>query len=274
MKNNQIEIWKDIEGDNPSFDFTGGLKPMLETYLLEGDEPRKLVLILPGGGYNHTSEREAGPIAKEFNEAGHHAIVLYYSVAPHVYPQALLDSARALTLIKEYAKNWHVDMDNVFICGFSAGGHLAASVSTSYEEPWLNTHRGIDLVGITLKGSILCYPVISGGDYRHEGSFHKLLGIDVTPEDRERHSAENRVLTSTPQAFIWHTYEDGSVPVENALLYAMALRKHKIPFELHVFQWGGHGMALGTEASAADERHVDPHVAHWMTLCKEWLEQV
>lgn len=269
MINSKLNIWDEYSYKGIVVD---EFEPQLTTYILEGEKPRGIVLILPGGGYGFTSPREAEPIALKFNNAGYHSLVLDYSCAPNVYPQSLLDCGRALTMIKENRKLWKINLDKIYVCGFSAGGHLAASISNMYEQEWMSDISGIDLKGIKIRGSILSYPVLSAGEFRHDGSFVNLLGSKVSESQRMNYSMENLVSKSTPETFIWHTVEDQSVPVENTLFYISALQKKSIPFECHIYPKGSHGISLATKETANDKSQINSHVSSWMGLCCEWMD--
>ncbi len=268
MKITTLELWKDL----PEAASLTEVTPTLTFYQLDGVKLRGLVLILPGGGYQHTSDREGEPIALQFAAAGYHAAVLNYRVAPDQHPKPLLDGLRALTMIENMAQQWHIDMSQVFLCGFSAGGHLCASVSNLYKKKQGKTVDGIDLKGLKIKGSILAYPVIVYGEHMHEGSFKNLLGEGRERDVYEAMSMEKLVNADTPPSFLWHTVEDGAVPVENSLMYVSALRKAGKPFELHIYPDGGHGLSLATKEVSVNEMGVIPHVATWMNLCLEWME--
>ena len=239
----------------------------------ESDEKKGIVVILPGGGYQHLSDREAEPIADKYLKAGYHAAVVRYAVAPNKFPEQLLDAVRALEIIKNNAEIWNIDMNQIFVGGFSAGGHLSAMTANMYRDAWIKDEYGIDIGDLKIRGSLLCYAVLNSGEYAHQGSFFNLLGEGIW-DDKDRlwqFSMENRVDYNTPPTFLWHTAEDGSVPVENTLLYAMALRKHEIPFEVHIFPHGGHGVALATEETSMGPEHILPHVAKWIDLSIDWL---
>lgn len=267
--NQCLDIWD-------AYDYKGtmadGFKPTMTTYIRTGEKTRGLVVVFPGGGYSLTSPREAEPIAISFNNAGYHAVFVDYSVSPRRHPQALLDAARVLSIVKENAEAWKVDMTSIYVCGFSAGAHLCASISNMYQEEWLRQSQGIEIEGLKIKGSILAYPVIVYGDHMHKGSFINLLGENAREEAYEKLSMEKCVHPATPPTFIWHTFEDPAVPVENALMYANALRQYDIPFELHIYPKGGHGLSLATEEVATSEEGIIAHVASWMKLCIEWME--
>lgn len=262
MISETIKIWDNISSED---DFT----PTLNTYLLSGDKKRGAVLICPGGGYRFLSEREAEPIAMQFNAAGFHAFVLYYSVAPRKHPQPLLDVSRAMCIIRENAENWNIEPEKIAVCGFSAGGHLAASLGVHWDKPYIQNAEGITKGMNHPNALVLCYPVISSGQFAHRDSFDKLLGEGADNDLLKQMSLELQVSEKTPPAFIWHTFEDPLVPVENSIFFAQALRKENIPFELHVYTKGGHGLALAT----AETDWVDVQASSWVKLCTQWLEE-
>jgi acetyl esterase/lipase len=277
MKHQRIELW-DREAYGTA---AGDWVPTLTTYILEGDKERPAVIVCPGGGYRFTSPREAEPIALKFNSAGYHAFVLDYSVAPRRYPQALLDAARAIRIVRENASAWRVVGDKIAVCGFSAGAHVAASLGTLWDTslvagaasaPGAPRSHNAPQASARPDALILCYPVISSGEFAHRGSFENLLGPEATKEELAAMSLELRVDERTPPTFLWHTYDDPSVPLENSLLFARALREKKIPFELHVYPHGPHGLSLATKETDSGDMGSFPHVATWMGLCVEWLE--
>lgn len=261
----KIDVWEPRDYPQPGAD---GFRPTLETY------PRGLVVICPGGGYQYTSPRESEPVAIQFTAAGFHAVVLHHSVAPRQHPQPLWDLSRTLELIRERAQEWHVDPQKIAVCGFSAGGHLAATLGVHWNAPIARQTPGMSLGMNKPNALILCYPVISAGRFRHQGSFENLAGTSSTPELLEELSLEKHVNAQTPPTFVWHTAADPSVSVENSLLFARALHQQHIPFELHIFPHGGHGLALATPETATDQLRPDAHVAGWMQLCLEWLPGV
>lgn len=239
-----------------SLELAGGAT--LETYLLKGTATRGAVLIFPGGAYRFTSDREAEPVALRFAAAGYHAFVLRYRVAPDRHPKPLQDAQQALDLIRGRASEWRVDARKVAVCGFSAGGHLAATLGV-HGQPKPNA-------------LILCYPVISGGPFAHEGSFENLLGAEAQGPLRAFLTLEDHVTAATPATFLWHTGNDASVPVENSLLFASALRRAGVAFEFHLFPEGRHGISLAVaETDFEDGGGIDPHVAQWVNLCLGWL---
>ena len=251
--------------------------PTLEIYLPQnmtemGREnlKRPCILICPGGGYAGVSQREGEPIALHFLPEGYNAFVLTYSVAPNRFPTQLREVAAAMELIHRHADEWHCDSDRVAILGFSAGGHLAAHYSTCYDcaevrEVFPNSH--------SVQASILCYPVITADPaHAHMGSFINLTGRDpITAEDVEKFSCDRRVTGKTPPAFLWHTAADNGVPVMNSLLYAVALSSHNIPFELHVYPFGPHGLATVDKHTNNGLTSKVIHAHDWLPSVKKWL---
>ncbi len=253
-------LWPD---EPPCSSPDDSFRPWLELYLLAGEVPRGAVLICPGGGYANRAPHEGAPVARRFNEAGFHAFVVQYRVAPHRHPAPLLDAARAMRIIRHYAQEWRVDSGRVAVCGFSAGGHLAASLGVHFDHV-PPTGDPLDRTPCRPDALILCYPVITAGRFIHRGSFDNLLGANAPEAARQKMSLELQVGAYTPPAFLWHTAQDAGVPVENSLLFAQALRKYGTLFELHIYPRGAHGLGLAPD---------DPHVATWMTLCCEWLHR-
>lgn len=254
----------------------------LVTYIQDNSEKmaidtRPLVLICPGGGYSYTSDREAEPIALAFLAMGYHAAVLRYSCAPARYPTALLELAAAIALIRRNAEEWRVDTDKIVVQGCSAGGHLAACLGVFWDEDFL-----AEGIGLTAKehellkpnGMILCYPVITSGEFAHRGSFENLLG-EREAELGAKLSLENQVNERTPRAFIWGTFADQSVPMENSLLLVSAMRRANIPVEYHLYPKGGHGLSLANRLTeTSDGRHVQEECTTWVTLAKNWMEHL
>jgi len=224
------------------------------------------VLICPGGGYGMCSDREAEPVALPFLAAGCTAAVLRYSVAPARHPTQLHEAAAAMAYLREHADEFHIDPARIFVCGFSAGGHLAAMLGCLWHE----TPQG-ELARPT--GIILSYPVISGGKYAHRGSFENLTGGDAALT--EALSLEKRVDERTAPAFIWTTADDGAVPAMNSILMAQALAEKKIPYALHIFPQGVHGLSMADEltAPAGCAAMVNSHAAQWFSLAVEWVGQ-
>ena len=236
--------------------------PTLTPYLKTTAKPLGAVLVIPGGGYGGRADHEREPIARFFNSAGFHAFVLDYRVSPNRHPAPLMDAARAVRLIRHHAAEWNVRPDKIAILGFSAGGHLAGSLSVFFDKGDPTSPDPVERLSSRPDNVILCYPVISSGEFGHKGSFDNLLGENATAEERARMSLELHVRPDTPPTFLWHTASDEGVPVENSLMMARALHEKGVSFELHVYPEGPHGMGLAQD---------DPHVGSWTTLCAEWL---
>ena len=265
-----------------SFPFLGeeGCDPTVELYLpynmkeMEREKQKRPCLIVcPGGGYEMCSEREAEPIALHFLPEGFNVFVLTYSVAPHRFPTQLLEVAALMELIYAHEEEWNCDRTKVGIMGFSAGGHLAAHYSTCYDCAEV---RARFPESKPVNASVLSYPVISANpEYAHLGSFRNLSGQEeLTEEEIEKFSCDRQVDACTPQAFIWHTAADAAVPVMNSLLYAQALSKHQVPYEMHIYPFGEHG------ASTCDgQTHdvIDTFLTHdhgWLCDVKKWFRMI
>lgn len=257
-----------------------GFTPDLTTYILDNyaefSEGRKrpLVLICPGGGYEMLSEREAEPVAVRMNAMGFHAAVLRYSLKPMDFPAALLDLCEAVRCVRKNAARWNADESRIIVAGFSAGGHLAASLGVYWNSGLIKEYLPYSPDEIRPDALLLAYPVIKAGENSHEGSIVNVLG------GADRYSAddvslEKHVSPAVPPVFMWHTEEDGCVPLENSLLFALALRRHNIPFEYHVFTKGGHGLSLATgETAWSDGNGVQKNCAVWSELFRSWTETV
>lgn len=245
---------------------------------------RPLVLICPGGAYAYTSAREGEALAMQFLAMGCHAAVLKYSCAPARYPVALTELASAMALIREHEAQWHVDPKGVIVLGCSAGGHLAASLGTLWSESFLAKAVGMaeeEQKKLRPDGMILCYPVITAGEFAHRGSFENLLGPEEGEAGRledahsllSKLSLETRVTEETPPAFIWHTFTDGSVPVENSLFLVGALRRAGVPTEFHMYPEGGHGLSLANRLTQNREcSAIQEECTTWIPLVRTWIE--
>jgi acetyl esterase/lipase len=227
--------------------------------------PRGAVLVCPGGGYANRAPHEQLPIAERYRDAGFNAFVLQYRVNPNLHPAPLLDVSRAVRLIRQNAGLWGLNPKQVAVCGFSAGGHLTASLGVHYGLGVLNTGDPLDDISCRPNALILSYAVLSGKAFRHAGSFTNLLGPNADPALVALMSLEDHVTPDTPPAFLWHTADDPVVPVANSLLFAEALSSNGVPFELHIYPSGVHGLGL------AEAR---PHIATWMDLSVEWLRDM
>ncbi len=259
-----IPIWDGTPpGFQPEFDQP---YPTLTPYRVAKNLPSSAVVVLPGGGYTHKAAHEAEPVARWLNTLGISAFVLDYRVAPYRHPIPYLDARRAIQLVRSCASEWAIDPQRVGVLGFSAGGHLASTTGTHFDDP-LDPFYASDIAPDRFSSRpdamILCYPVITFGEHRHQGCVDNLLGLQPQTALLDLLSNEKHVSDQTPPAFVWHTADDPSVPVQNSLLFAQSLAKHNVPFELHIFEHGRHGVGL------ADG---DPYAGPWTELCARWLK--
>ncbi len=243
--------------------------PYNMTHMNRQDQKRPCMLICPGGGYSICSQREAEPIALHFLPLGFNVFVLTYSVQPHRFPTQLLEVAAAYELIKSNADEWNCDTEKMGIMGFSAGGHLAAHYSNAWDIPEVRKHFPDSYRPFA---SVLCYPVITAQpEIRHLGSFINLIGHEPDSNEIERFSCDKLVKENTPPAFIWHTAEDTCVPVHSSLLYAQALSNQKIPYELHIYPYGAHGMSTADKETLDNVTDTNRYVSTWLDSLKKWI---
>jgi len=243
--------------------------PTLTPYVPEGVKATGAAMIVcPGGGYGGLADHEGAGYARWFNEHGITAFVLKYRLGSHGYrhPVMLQDAARAMRYVRANGAKWNLDSKRIGIIGSSAGGHLAATMLTHFDAGQPDAADPIDRVSSRPDLGILCYPVITMGSFTHEGSKENLLGKTPSPELVDLLSNEKQVGKGTPPCFLFHTWEDGAVNVENSLAFAEALRSHGVPFDLHVYQKGGHGMGLGQDAGDPSKHHP------WVADCLYWLK--
>lgn len=252
----------------------------LTTYVLDAYEEqdpglkRPLVLVCPGGAYRFTADREAEMIALQFNSMGYHSAVLRYSCAPAVFPTALTEVAASIKMIKEQSENWHVDTEKIFVMGFSAGGHLAASYGVFWNRSFVAEAVGCSTELLKIAGMILCYPVLtSKEEYTHLESIHNLLGEDYEAK-KEEMALENQVGPHTPPAFLWHTFADDAVPFQNSLFFVEAMGKAGVSAEYHLYPEGPHGLSLADESLVRpDGSGIQKECQSWMPLLKTWLRR-
>lgn len=251
----------------------------LYTYILDGvsvaqRRRRPAVIVCPGGGYRMCSDRESEPVITQFLSMGCHGFFLNYSVDPSRYPTAFLELAEAVALIRENANTWMVDSDRIIVCGFSAGGHVACGLGVFWNQEFIYGPIGKTSAQIRPSAMLLAYPVISGGEHAHIGSMEHLLGENPGQEDLDRVSLELHVTKDTVKAFIWHTWEDETVPVENSLLLVSALRKNGVNCEFHLYPKGIHGLSLANEETANPEHpeQIVPSCTSWVGLARTWIK--
>lgn len=204
---------------------------------------RPAVLIIPGGGYQKVSPREAEPVAMRFLAQGYTAFVLEYSVAPSMFPASLREAAMAMRYIREHACKFEINPEMIAAVGFSAGGHLCGTLGMMYDCPEIADIASASIIRPDALG--LCYPVAVSWGNTHEGSFENLTHNDS--ELRDRLSLDHLVRPDMPPVYLWHTREDNSVPVRNSLVLAQALDEAGICFAMHIYRHGPHGMSVATE---------------------------
>ncbi|MDR1092716.1 MAG: alpha/beta hydrolase [Clostridiales bacterium] len=241
---------------------------------IEPERRRPAFLVLPGGGYRFCSARESEPVALRLVGQGYAAFVLQYSTAGDSaakFPTQLLQACHAVKHIKDNAPDFHVAPEKVFAIGFSAGGHLCASLGLSYDSERVRKAMP-DYEKARVAAIVPCYPVVTGGEYAHRGTFDNL-----TPDSAllPELSLENAVTKAAPPAFIWHTADDGTVPVMNSILLAKAYAENNVPFELHIFEKGAHGLSLCDAATAppGNPSLINPDAAEWFGLMLNFVKR-
>lgn len=242
---------------------------------IDPDIQRPAVVICPGGAYQFLSHREAEPVALAFASMGFNAFVAWYRVAPYRYPRPQQDAAAAVAWVRAHAAQTHTHSDKIAVMGFSAGGHCAASLGVWWPKGELWKELGLTPEQVKPNALVLSYPVITGGEKAHRGSFENLSGSLDTSEHL-RYSLETQVTEQTPPAFLWHTWTDEAVPVENSLLFATALKAHGVQAEVHLFPFGAHGASLcNPQTSGVRNPHfVLPDCAQWPGMAADFLRRV
>ncbi len=263
------------------FSFIGakGENPTVDTYLPYNmvemnrqNQKRPCMVVCPGGGYGMCSERESEPIALHFLTEGFNVFVLNYSVAPHRFPAQMREVAALMELIYANAEEWNCDTEKIAIIGFSAGGHLAAHYSTMFD---CKEVREVFPESKSVNATVLAYPVIDADfNNTHRGSFMNLLGHAPDKEEEEYFSCNRHVNPTTPPAFVWHTAEDGAVPVVNSISYAKALIDNKVPVELHIYPFGGHGLSTSDKHTVDDVTEIVAYNNIWLNSVKRWLNLI
>jgi acetyl esterase/lipase len=266
----QVEVlWPDgapgVRGD------AEGDKPTLTIYLPPQEKATgAAVVICPGGGYGALAiDHEGHQVARWLNSFGVAGFIVRYrhrnSGAGYGHPAPIQDAQRALRTVRSRAKEWGVDPGRIGILGFSAGGHLASTAATHFDESFCEPRDDIDRASCRPDFAILIYPVISFTEpFTHTGSRRNLLGADADPSLVEKFSNEKQVTPRTPPTFLIHTWEDKGVPAENSIAFYLALRKANVPAEMHIFLKGPHGFGLGRKHGA---------VSAWPGLCERWMAE-
>ena len=237
------------------------------------DVKRPAIVICPGGGYGHLSDREAEPVALTFAAMGFNAFVVWYRLAPNRHPAPLHDVAAAVAWVSAHAAEQLGDPDAIAVAGFSAGGHAAGSLGVRWHDAALMAQADLTPEAVRPNALVLCYPVITGGRFAHRGSFVNLTGSEDMAV-HQQHSLEALVTPDTPPTFLWHTWEDGAVPVENTMLMATALRRNKVLTETHIFPHGGHGLALAKPLTSTSPAQNIPECAKWPEMAVRFLRDV
>lgn len=274
-------------------------------YEVVSDQPaqrKPALLVLPGGAYLYTSDREAEPIALRFASLGYRTFVLHYNTyfgaVPYSkdketnpntavkFPQPLFDAAKAISTIRERADEWNIHTDQIAVVGFSAGGHLAASIGVHWDKDYVAEHLGQDNEQFKPNALILSYPLIDNKlafDWMSQADKEKYKdlyiainnamfgGHEPTDEQLQQLSPIHYVGPHTPPTFLWHTSEDDLVLSAHSLSFALELNKHRIPHELHIFEKGGHGLALADITTSANASQIQPAAAKWAELAHQWL---
>jgi acetyl esterase/lipase len=248
-----------------------GDKPTLTIYLPPQEKATGAsIVICPGGGYGALAmDHEGHQIAQWLSSFGVAGFIVKYrhrnSGAGYGHPVPLQDAQRAIRTVRSRAQEWGVDPNRIGVLGFSAGGHLASSTATHFQESFGEPKDKIDRVSCRPDFAVLIYPVIAFGEpFTHVGSQKNLLGPNADPALVEKMSNEKQVTPQTPPTFLLHTWEDKAVPAENSIYFYLALRKAKVPAELHLFPKGQHGFGLGPKVGAASA---------WPALCQKWMEE-
>lgn len=242
--------------------------PTITPYLCDSNATGAAMVICPGGAYAHLAPHEGHDYALWLNQHGVTCFVLKYRLGSHGYhyPAEFQDGTRAVRWVRAHAADYKIDPRRIGLMGSSAGGHLTSMVLTHFDAGNTNSADPVERQSSRPDLGILCYPVITMGEFAHKGSRDMLLGKNPPRKLVKFLSSELQVKTNTPPCFIWCTYEDKTVPIENELMFAEALRKNHVPFDLHIYQKGGHGLGLGN--------HKDPHapLLPWTADCLYWLK--
>lgn len=257
-----------------------GFQPYIKTYILDNFEEfslkrkRPLVLICPGGAYGMHSQRESEAVAIKMNEMGFHACILSYSLAPMMFPASLLDLCEAMNYIRSHIEEWNIIENKIVVAGFSAGGHLTASLGVYWNSNLIKKYLDYPAEMIKPNGLMLAYPVITAKDPTHRDSIVNVLG-DTKEYTEDDVSLEKLVSKDVPPVFMWHTDEDDFVPIEGAFEFAYQCRKQKIPLEFHVFRRGCHGLSLATEETCwPDGNGVQMECSLWPSMFANWMKSL
>lgn len=239
---------------------------------IEKNRKHKAILILPGGAYKWVSPREGDPLAFKLLQNDISVFILKYKNKK--YPSQLLQAGAATEIIRNNCHKWNLDPKHIYVLGCSAGGHLALNLATiNKQETELLLNHGLTKSKVKVNGLILCYPVVTLKEHGHIRSKNNLLPSNASHELIESLSLENRINKKTPKTFLWHTYNDASVDLENTLMLATKYHKYNVDLELHIYHDGVHGLSCADKTSASiDNPHqINHHVSSWIALCLNWL---
>ncbi len=249
-----------------------------EAYLKE-PTARDMILVIPGGAYAGIAPLEGEPVCTEFFARGFNTAFLRYSVKPSEFPEALTQLAMSVAHLRENALEYNINPQRIFINGFSAGGHLAASLGTLWHHAFLKETTGLENECFMPNGMILAYPVITSGEYAHRDSINNLLGKNADDEKLlTLVSLEKQVSEKTVPTFIWTTAADNAVPAENTLMFIWQLQKYGILYESLIFPQGKHGLAIGTKETFPlnfygwDDFHPEIHL--WVDRAVDFLTKI
>lgn len=249
----RINLWKDGEYN---YEAAYGFIPNIRTYIHEDEEIRPAMIVVPGGGYCMVVNVEAEPVVDEFYNRGMNVFVLTYTTdittSVPLKLQPMNDISRCIRMIRARADEFKIDSNKIGICGFSAGGHLCASISTHYMDV-KDVDPELNKISNRPDAVVLSYPVITSGKFTHEFSIITLLGFDASEEEKAYFSLEKQVTSDTPPTFVWQTVTDDLVPVENSMLYAEALRKNDVPYCYYAFPKGRHGLSSASKRITSDD---------------------
>jgi acetyl esterase/lipase len=261
-------LWPD--GAPGAMGTADGDKPTITIYLPPKETATgTAVVICPGGGYGHLSmDREGAQIAEWLNSIGVAGFVLKYrhrrSGAGYGHPAPLQDAQRAMRMVRSRAKEFGIDPGRIGIMGFSAGGHLASSLGTHFQNDYYEAEEDLDKLSCRPDFMVLLYPVITMDDsYTHQGSKQNLLGDNPDPKLVENLSNETQVTPQTPPTFLVHSDEDTAVPSENSVNFYLALRKAGVSAEMHIYQKGSHGTAIEKRFGV---------ISTWPDRCADWMK--
>jgi len=261
---------------------------------ISADVRRPAIVICPGGGYAFCSEREAEPVALRFAELGFNTFVVWYRVyrfedeqpfphaaadwykasGDHRFPMPQQDAAACVAYVRAHAEEWNTNPDQIAVMGFSAGGHLAASLSGLWHHAELWQELGLTPEDVKPNAAVLSYPVIVADQDAHRGSFEHLSGGDRNVDSHQQYSILNWVTENYPPTFLWHTFTDTLVPVQNSIRMAHALADKGVLTEMHIFPEGVHGLSLANEQTARPDAPelIVPECQCWPEMAARFLK--